>query len=481
MFQLSEYYQANPFITRKQQPLLKQLRRISIAPANPYWSPIAPADYELPLPDATHYRYTGLQGRDFIFYHRKQGCSYYDQYLSYIRADVIIFNAAKYKIEVALNRKPKTAVDIIDEADEFLDSFAAQEEINLNRCGTALGSFFVDDVDAVTIKEKLMESIKLEEQQKRALGVTDAIVKLQDTFLGNCLKLAYADRVLRAELAVDDTHYAHTLYELAEQFMPFFKDTYVQFSLREGEVYASLVTTSLAEQFRELREKSQALVFMSGTLHSEEVLRTIFGITDYVVIDAETKQPGTITLQRVGGEFACTFETFASGRKTKQDYFKLLDVCLARAPRPTLVQVNAFSDLPDFGDLTLLDLKHTITKETLRDEQYTDPHGKRIASFKEGHHPFLFSTKCTRGVDFPGAQCRGIVFTKYPNPNTQDIFWKVLKHTHPQAYSSFYRDKARREFLQRVYRGVRTPEDYVTVLSPDSRVLDAVRQLQLQV
>lgn len=481
MYQLSEYYRANPFITRKQQPQLKQLRRISIAPANPYWSPIAPAEYELPLPDATKYRYTGLQGRDFIFYHRKRGCSYYDQYLSYVQADVIIFNAAKYKIEVALNRKPQTAVDIIDEADEFLDSFAAQEEINLNRLGNYLGSFFVDDPDAVVTKEKIIEYTKLEEQQKRALGVTDVIVKLRDTFLGKSIELAHHDRALRAELAVEDTHYAHTLYELAEQFMPFFEDTYVQFFMREGELYASLVTTSLAEQFSELREKSRALVFMSGTLHSDEVLRTIFGITEYVIIDAETKQPGKIDLQRVGGEFACTFETFASGRKTKQEYFKLLDTCLARAPRPTLVQVNAFSDLPDFADLSLLDLKHTLTKETLRDEQYSDPHGQRITAFKEGKQPLLFSTKCTRGVDFPGEQCRGIVFTKYPNPNTQDIFWKVLKQTHPQAYNSFYRDKARREFLQRLYRGVRTPDDYVTVLSPDMRVLDALRQLQLQI
>lgn len=480
MYQLSEYYRANPFITRKQTPQLKQLRRISVAPANPYWSPIAPADYELPLSDATKHRYLGLQGREFVFYHRKQGCSYYDQYLSYISADTIIFNAAKYKIEVALNRKPKTAVDIIDEADEFLDSFAAQEELNLTRFGGYLGTFLVDDEDALVTKEKLLEYAKLEEQQKRALGVTDTIAPLRDTFIGTLIEIAHEDRALRAELAVDDTHYAHRLYELAEQFIPFFDATYVQYSLREGELYASLVTTSLAEQFRELRDKTEALVFMSGTLHSPEVLRTLFGITDYVVIDAETKQPGRIDLQRVGGEFACTFETFTSGRKTKQEYFKVLEACLTRAPLPTLVQVNAFADLPDFGEQQLLGLRHTLTKEALRDAQYADPHGVRIQAFKEGAEKRLFSTKCTRGVDFPGAQCRSIVFTKYPNPNTQDIFWKVLKQTHPQAYSSFYRDKAHREFLQRLYRGVRTPDDYVTVLSPDSRVLDAVRQLQLQ-
>lgn len=478
MYHLSEYYRANPFITRKQQPTLKQLRRISIAPANPYWSPIAPAEYELPLTDAIKHRYMGLEGREFIFYHRKQGCSYYDQYLSYIHADVVIFNAAKYKIEVALNRKPATAVDIIDEADEFLDSFAAQEELNLTRFGNALGSFIVDDEEAIAMKDTLVEYAKLEEQQKRALGVTDSIVPLRDTFIGKIITRVHEDRALRAELVVDETHYAGTIYELAEQFIPFFDETYVQFSMREGELYVSLVTTSLAEQFKELEAKSSALVFMSGTLHSDEVLRTIFGITAYTVIDAETIQPGRIDLQRVGGEFPCTFETFSSKRKTKQDYYKLMDLCLARAPRPTLVQVNSFGDLPDFGEQQIGGCTLLTTKEALRDAQYADPRGTRITAFKEGLSPILFSTKCTRGIDFPGAQCRGIVFTKYPNPNTQDIFWKVLKQTHPQAYSSFYRDKAWREFLQRIYRGVRTHDDYVTVLSPDSRVLDAVRQLQ---
>ena len=79
---IKDYYLQNPYIKNKELPEIKDLKRIAIAPANPYWSPILPASFEFnQLRDAKKYRYMGLRGREFIFYHRKQGCSYYDQYL----------------------------------------------------------------------------------------------------------------------------------------------------------------------------------------------------------------------------------------------------------------------------------------------------------------------------------------------------------------------------------------------------------------
>jgi len=46
-----------------------------------------------------------------------------------------------------------------------------------------------------------------------------------------------------------------------------------------------------------------------------------------------------------------------------------------------------------------------------------------------------------------------------------------LNQTKPQYYWEFYKDKAERELLQRIYRGLRFKEDSVFVLSPDERVL----------
>lgn len=49
---IRSYYMENPFIENKVTPELKDIRRISIAPTNPYWSPIAPAHMDLQLKDA---------------------------------------------------------------------------------------------------------------------------------------------------------------------------------------------------------------------------------------------------------------------------------------------------------------------------------------------------------------------------------------------------------------------------------------------
>ena len=60
----------------------------------------------------------------------------------------------------------------------------------------------------------------------------------------------------------------------------------------------------------------------------------------------------------------------------------------------------------------------------------------------------------------------------------KDLFWKIIKQTCPNYYCEFYKDKAKREFLQKLYRAIRSKNDYVYVLSPDARVLREARLLQ---
>ena len=71
----------------------------------------------------------GLNETKFNIYQGKRGCGFYEQFNSYVDSDVLIFNSLKYKLESAINRKPLTEVEIIDECDEFLDSFS--EHINI--------------------------------------------------------------------------------------------------------------------------------------------------------------------------------------------------------------------------------------------------------------------------------------------------------------------------------------------------------------
>jgi Rad3-related DNA helicase len=171
-------------------------------------------------------------------------------------------------------------------------------------------------------------------------------------------------------------------------------------------------------------------------------------------------------------EIDCKYSNFSSGKFSRGDYLRSLSKCIESAKKPVLVHVNGFVDLPTEQELEEFDVDNLVSRERLIELQGKDKNDQVVERFKKGQIEVLFTTKCARGIDFPGEQCNSIVFTKYPNPNVKDSFWKILNRTQPQHYWQFYKDKARRELLQKVYRGLRSRDDHVYVLSPDSRVLD---------
>ena len=478
--QLIEYYQNNTLLDARGDILLEDIGRILIAPANPYWSPILPADFEIRLlRDARKYSYVGANGRKYVFYHRKEGCSYYDQYLAYIMADVIIFNAAKYLAELSIGRKPATEIDIIDEADDFLDNLFQQESLNLTRLARAFDMLITVNPRVKDKIKKIIELIEVEEQRCRALGIdSERIYSLRETNVANLLSLAIGDAALEAEIVLDELNYGNKLLEIAHRFKELFEDVFVRYRKDEDNLVVTLASINLSSAVGNLMEQSKTLIFMSGTLHSREVIQKIFRISDYAIVEAESLNPGTIEIIRTGKEFDCKYSHFSSGRYTREDYLRALGASVVKAPLPLLVHVQAFQDLPNEHEQRDFGLDEVICSESLIRSQKEDVFGKNVELFKQGFIKMLFTTKCSRGVDFPGAMCRSVLFTKYPNPNTQDIFWKVLYEKHPAEYWTFYKDKARREFLQRIFRAVRSVNDHVYVLSPDIRVLDAVRDLQ---
>ncbi|MBI3623498.1 hypothetical protein HY212_05475 [Candidatus Pacearchaeota archaeon] len=479
--QLLEYYRNNPFVNNKGDLDLEDIRRLSVAPANPYWSPILPADFELNiLKDAEKKKYKGLNGREYVFYHRKKGCSYYDQYLAYLSADVIIFNSAKYLSEHALGRKPQTEIEIIDEADDFLDSLFQQQELNITRFGAALKSLIVQTLKAQQGKDKILELLELEERNKKALGVDSSVIfSINETKLRQILEILASNLELESEISLDDINYSNKALEASRIFKNSLDDVYLTYRKEEDNLFVSLVSTNLSGKLKDIIDNNKALVFMSGTIHSSQVLRNIFKIKDFKIVEAETFNLGSVEIIKTGKEIDCKYSNFTSKNHTKEEYLKALSASMAKSVKPTLVHVHAFQDLPSENEKSSLELNNLVSFEQLYRIQKEDKSGKNISLFKEGMSDVLFSTKCSRGVDFPGNICRSIIFTKYPNPNISDIFWKVLKMKHQDYFWDFYKDKARREFLQRIYRAVRSHDDHVYILSPDIRVLDAVRELQV--
>ncbi len=468
---IKKYIQQNPKVQLSDFGSIKDVKRMSIAPVCPYWSPVLPEKYDLKSLDGKKRIYEGLNGTTFVQYKRKEGCPFYEQFNSYLDADVIVFNSLKYKLETALLRKPLTEVEIIDECDEFLDSFSNESVINIERLQSSLMQALGSGEGDERMIEILFEILKYFKKDSRIENTLEKkeIIPLKATGIYDLLKIFLKENWLKD---IDDESYLFDVLETAKMFVGFMEESYITLVKKDNNLFVHIVTTNLAKKLKQLVDKNKTVVLMSGTLHSDAVLSNIFGLEDFENIDAEVEGQGRVEVKKTGLEMDCKYSNFSSEKFTRKDYLKALDKSLEEAPRPTLVHINAFMDLPSEEELIDFELENLISREEIRETQKEDKIGRLTQEFKDGVRDVLFSTRDSRGVDFPGNQCNSIVFTKYPNPNVQAAFWKILMKTKPQQYWAFYKDKASREFLQKIYRGLRFKEDHIYLLSPDSRVLE---------
>jgi hypothetical protein len=470
---IKDFIRQNPAVKIKDFSSINEVKRMTIAPICPYWCPILSDTYEIKkFKDVRKIKYSGLNGKGFIIYQRRKGCPYYDQYEAYAESDVLIFNSLKYKIETLMDRKPATAIEIIDECDDFLDSFANQEQLNINRLLYALNMIFPEDAKMKSALDKLIDITNTIKISKKFKEPSKDISPVKGTLMEELLETVL-DNSLTYSVEVDESSYLFHLDKVARTFQEFLDETYFSVEHKEGGIIIHLVTTNLEKKFKELLEKNKIIVMMSGTLHSEPVLRNIFGIEKFKIIDAEIHHQGELIKCKHGYEMDCKYENFQSQRITRKEYLLALSKTISCAKRPVLVHVNSFSDLPTSAEKETFHLDNLPAQNELLSAQKEDPLGKKIIDFKKGRTDILFTTKCNRGIDFPGETCNSIVITRFPYPNISSLFWRILKKTRPAHYMSFYMDKARRELLQKIYRGLRSKNDRIYLLSPDIRVLES--------
>ena len=478
---LMKYLNENPFTNPDEFKNIVDIRRMNIAPVCPYWSPLLPFDINpKDLEDVEKIKYKTINGIDFAVFRRKKGCEYFQQYEAYSKADVLIFNSAKYMIEVDMGRKPMTDLDIIDECDEFLDNFSNERKINLQRLQNALINLTPEDKEKRVVVKDLIHKINFILLDKRFNIDFD---KLKNTLFSEIIQMVLKNPNLAED---EELNYYNHIVEIARSFERVLNETYVSIErveskketpkLFQGEggdgenVIVSLVSINLKEKMRELTDQGNVMVMMSGTLHNEEVLRDIFGLEDFVIIEAETKMPGDINILRTGVEKNCNFQNFKSGVVSRERYLKMLDCILANCEGQTVVHVNAFSDLPSEEEAERMKFEHLISREEFKQIQKQSLF--EIQNFLTKGKKTLFTTKCNRGIDFAGDKCSSVVLTKFPYPNIKNLFWKVLRQEQPDKFQEFYVDKAHRELIQRIARGIRFKGDSVKLLSPDVRVIN---------
>lgn len=475
---LKKYYSENPErkTSADSEMDLKTMKRFAVAPACPYWLPVLNAEMNIKL-ECEKKKYKSIAG-EHIIYMRKTGCPYYNQFLAYADSDVIIFNSDSYLLESAIGRKPLTDVEIIDECDEFLDNFALEGTINLSKLMNELNGIYTNEDSEKKLIEALGDDVAdLIDESHKYLGDPDKVIEVGKTKAVELIKSLVKSDIF--EIMSDESYLEHCV-EIARKFYEILDFTYVNFSKEKKrdnsdktDIYLKFVTINLEKLLDDLIDKNKAFVFMSGTLHSKRVLEEVFGLKNFKVVDAETFNQGTITNIKTGLEQDFKFENFQNGQVTRKEYLLALDRCVQVSKIPSIVQVSAFQDLPSAEEKMKYNLRELMTREDLLEQQRVDKDGKLVKEFKAGKIPIMFTTKCNRGIDFPFETCNSVIITKFPYPNTQSLFWKILKKNKPNIFWDFYKDKAHRELLQRIYRSVRAPEDHVYLLSPDIRVLES--------
>ncbi|MAG61757.1 hypothetical protein CMI43_03005 [Candidatus Pacearchaeota archaeon] len=465
---IKDYIKQNPSIKNSNFNSINEVKRMSIAPTCPYWSPILPDEYDIKkFQDSKKFKYRGMNNIGFTIFQRKPGCKYYEQYHAYDQADVIIFNSLKYKLETLMDRKPETELEIIDECDEFLDSFANQERISLNRLSFALNTIFSESEET---KKILLELTDITNTIRRKYLGSNEIFKVSGTIIEDLIKTLLQNDDFLRETEIDESNYLFQVDEISRIFYDFLDETYFSAEKIENDINISLITTNLKKRFKELTEKNKIIVMMSGTIHSDYVLRNIYNLENFKIIDAEISTQGNLIKLKNGYELDCKYANFQSGKISREGFLKTFSKTIESAKPPTLVHLTSFQDLPTELEKESYNLVMP-TQNEIKMEQNADPMGNRIQEFKDKKFPVLYTTRCNRGIDFPGETCNSIIISRFPYPNISSLFWKILKKTNPEHFMSFYMDKAKRELTQKIYRGLRSKEDRVYLLSPDIRVL----------
>ncbi len=113
-----------------------------------------------------------------------------------MNSDVIVFNSLKYKLESAIGRKPLTEVEIIDECDEFLDSFSNQRNLNIERLQNSLIQLAMKEEIAEGFIKEMVETIKQIKRTPRIINAVESheIIPLKETGIYDLFRIFWVLR-----------------------------------------------------------------------------------------------------------------------------------------------------------------------------------------------------------------------------------------------------------------------------------------------
>jgi Rad3-related DNA helicase len=448
-------------------------------------------------------------------------CPYYKQFYSYVRSDVIVFNSAKWNLETMMGRKPKVKVEVIDEGDYWLDSQATTIELARSTIDKIFpGSNKMKQIKMDTLANFDMSFKKIKSSVSKSKETGENIINTKDY-----KQLFYAINVFLAEYKKqneDDDTIDQKLLDIAtvRQYADVASLSYVEGKRSDTKiikVYIPYPDKLLQTLFS---SSSKNIVLTSGTMHSNFVLSNLFGInTDNYVVDiliGRKEHPGKLTCIRPqkDGIFQMVKVTYTTWQSPefREYYFSVLNYMLdqlkigidKKTGKPgdakiivltpakkyaegilkrhdifvdfaknknsqdeDDIKVAIDTNLSDYVDNTLVDIRKIKCSDIELD-------GDVLRTDKQ----IIVSTRMVRGTDLKDDKCRAIVMTKWPVGDISDGYLQAIKKRFGEKiFWEIVRDKAAREAVQYVSRGLRHDFDWTLFATPDSNAFDQVFRL----
>lgn len=447
-------------------------------------------------------------------------CPYYKQFYSYVQSDVIVFNSAKWNLETTMGRKPKVKLEIVDEGDYWLDSQSTTIELTRSSIDKIFPfSNRMKHIKMDTLTRFDMSFKKIKTGVAKVNAGDASIISAKDYkelfySIGVCLleykKQAEDDDSIEQKLLDIDTirHYADV----------------ASLSVVEGKREETRVIKCYIPYPDKLLEtlfksSSKNIILTSGTMHENSVLSKLFGINadNYVVdiLNGRKEHPGKLKCIRPSKnspmsmvkvnytswqspEFQAYYflvlnyildqlkdgidkatgkpgeakilvltpaKKYAEGILKRPDVF--VDFAKGRSHDDADVKPAIDTNLNDYMEGTLTDVRKIkdIDIELNGDVLRTD---KQI----------IVSTRMIRGTDLRDNKCRAIVMTKWPVGDISDGYLQSIKKRFgDKIFWEIIRDKAAREAVQYVSRGLRHELDWSYFATPDSMAFDQVFRL----
>lgn len=453
--------------------------------------------------------------------HCPEVCPYYRQFYSYVDADVIVMNSAKWQLETRIGRKPLTDVEVFDEGDYWLDGQASDIELSRSTIDRIVS---IDNKvkrmkdDTVSMFDQVFRDVKFKSDQQRKISenkvsiidakeYTELFTNVTNT-LGELLKGLEDDEKIEEKIV--DMVTALKYIEKAS------------ISYREGKreetkvlkVYIPYPDEILRELFK---LSSSNIIITSGTMQTSHVMSNLFGINadNYTVdvLNGRKESPGKLKCIRYKESdmppVKVTYQTWQSpqfvdyyNRYTNGILDRLKDIIDKVTGKPGEAKIIVltpakkyaegiknrpdtyidFANVSKEEDDTPVKINTTLgdyvskTLEDVRKIKETDINldGDVLRTDKQ----IIVSTRMVRGSDLRDDKCRAVVVLKWPYPDISAGYNQALKKRFGDSvFGKIMSDKAEREVVQMVSRGLRHDLDWAYFSTPDDMAWNNVFRL----